>query len=226
MQYRHTTHTIHTRHTRLLLPAAILSAGLLAAAGLMNVGAQSSGPDSPADLDTLVNASRLMREGRRTFRFDTFGDEAFWGGALKLHDAIQGEKLGGVGPGVSPRTALAVGLKVDVNALPSKLTRAIRQGAVNLDDPGTTLALLKLDAVVGVRGFFRPNGSLQSVGITCALCHSTVDNTLAPGIGRRLDGWANRDLNVGAIVGLSPDLSAVNNLLGVPDATTRAVLAS
>ncbi len=155
-----------------------------------------------------------------------FGDQAFWGDALKLHKAIAGSKLGGVGSGVSPRTALAVGLKVDVEALPPSLLQGLAQGKVNLDDPATTVALLKLNAVVGVTGFFDPNGQIQSMGIQCALCHSTVDNSFAPGVGRRLDGWANRDLNVGAIVALAPDLTPVANLLGVDDRTVRTVLNS
>ncbi len=175
---------------------------------------------SPAD------ASEMLREGRRIFRFDTFGDEAFWGDTLQLHSAIAGEALGGVGPGVSPRTALAVGLKVDAEALPPSLVERLKRGQVDLDSPATTLALLKLHAVVGVTGFFDPKGRLASLGIQCAFCHSTVDDSLAPGIGRRLDGWANRDLNVGAIVGLSPDLKPVADLLGVDEATVRAVLAS
>ncbi|HVQ65009.1 MAG TPA: hypothetical protein VMT78_10765, partial [Terriglobia bacterium] len=172
------------------------------------------------------NASDFMEEGRHTFRFDTFGDEAFWGDALKLHQAIAGSRFGGVGPGVSPRTALGVGLKVDSEAVPSHLGEAIRGGRVDLDDPANTLALLRLNAVVGVTGFFDQSGAIRSIGIQCALCHSTVDDSLAPGIGRRLDGWANRDLNVGAIVSLAPDLSTVSNLLGVDQATVRAVLKS
>ena len=146
------------------------------------------------------------RQGKQTFRFDTFGDQAFWGGTLHLNQAIDGAKHGGVGPGLSPKQALALGLKVDVNALPKSLQQAILNGQVNLNDPGVTLALLKLNAVIGVKGFFDSNGNLSSVGIECALCHSTVDNSLAPGIGHRLDGWANRDLNVGAIIGFAPNL--------------------
>ena len=143
----------------------------------------------------------------------------------RLHQAIEGAALGGIGPGVSPATALAVGLKVDVEALPEEVRRAIRQGRVDLNDPATTLALLKLNAVVGVTGIFSENdGSLRSVGTQCPLCHSTVDDSFAPGIGHRLDGWPNRDLNVGAIVNLSPDLSVVANLLGVDQATVRTVL--
>src|SRR6185503_13625433 len=121
------------------------------------------------------------------FRFDTFGDESFWGGTLHLHEAIAGEKNGGVGPGVSPKVALAVGLKVDADVLPPDLVEQIKQGKVNLDDPATTLALLKLNAVVGVTGHFDSQGHLNSMGIQCAFCHSTVDDSFAPGIGRRLD---------------------------------------
>lgn len=183
------------------------------------------------------NAVQLVNQGRQTFRFDTFGDESFWGGTLMLHQAIEGAKLGGVGPGVSPKTALAVGLKVDVDALPANLLAALSHGQVNLDDPATTLALLKLNAVVGVTGFFNSSGTLQSVGIQCALCHSTVDNSMPqlcagaiqpnPGtgcIGHRLDGWSNRDLNVGAIISLAPDLSVLANLLNTDQATVRTVL--
>jgi hypothetical protein len=170
-----------------------------------------------------VHAAKLLKDGQRIFRFDTFGDEQFWGDALKLHQAIAGARFGGVGPGVSPALALAVGLKVDADALPRELLRAIRAGAVDLTDPANTLALLRANAVVGLTGFF-DGGRLSSVGIQCSLCHSDVDNRVAPGIGRRRDGWPNRDLNVGAIIALAPDLSPVTNLLGVDDATLRAVL--
>src|ERR1700693_706561 len=146
------------------------------------------------------NATRMLEEGRTTFRSDTFGSEAFWGDALQLHKAIAGEKLGGEGAGVSPKTALAVGLKVNSDALPESLKRDLKAGKVNLDDPATTAALLKLNAVVGITGFFDEKGALRSMGIQCSFCHSTVDDSFIPGIGRRLDGWANRDLNVGAIV--------------------------
>jgi cytochrome c peroxidase len=179
-----------------------------------------------------ANAAAMIYDGRQTFRFDTFGDEAFWGDTLKLHQAIQGTRFGGVGSGVSPKTALAVGLKVDADALPQTLVQMVKQGSVNLDDPATTLALLKQNAVIGVTGFFNSSGSLKSVGIQCAICHSTVDNSFtAPGIpagniGHRLDGWPNRDLNLGAIVALSPDLGTVDTLLGVDDATVRKVLKS
>ena len=178
------------------------------------------------DRAITTNNTQLISQGRQIFRFDTFGDEVFWGDTLKLHQAIAGSANGGVGPGVSPKTALAVGLKVDMDALPAAVVNAVKAGQVNLDDPKTTLTLLQLNAVVGVTGHFSSSGQMTGIGIQCALCHSTVDDAFAPGIGHRLDGWPNRDLNVGAIVALSPDLSAVNSLLGVPDATTRQVLAS
>lgn len=168
----------------------------------------------------------LVDEGKQIFRYDTFGDEDFWGGQLKLHQAIEGAQFGGVGPGVSPATALAVGLKVDVQALPDSLKSKLKNNQIDLNDPAVTLALLKLNAVVGVTGFFNPDGSLSSVGIQCALCHSTVDDSFAPGIGKRLDGWPNQDLNVGAIIGLSPDLSPLQDLLGADRATVESVLSS
>jgi hypothetical protein len=187
----------------------------------------AAGDLATATPDPFYGAAQSMLEaGRRTFRFDTFGDETFWGDTLKLHQAIAGSANGGVGPGVSPKTALAVGLKVDAEMLPASLVAAVKAGQVNLDDPATTLALLKLDAVLGVTGKFDGTGKLTSMGIQCALCHSTVDDSFAPGIGKRLDGWPNRDLNVGAIVALSPDTTALTSLLGIDDATLKKVLAS
>lgn len=176
-------------------------------------------------------AENLINEGRETFRFNTFGDEDFWGGSLRLHQAIAGRNLGGVGSGLSPSAALGLGLKVDADALPQSLIDQIRRGQVDLNSPATTLALLRLNAVVGVKGFFSGENTLRSVGITCALCHSTVDNSVAPGIGRRLDGWANRDLNVGAVIALAPNLDPFVDLLRVVDPaitqdTVRAVLNS
>ena len=207
---------------------------LVAAAGCAPWLSQAFGEDggraAPARPGVQAVSSQLIHEGRKTFRFDTFGDEDFWGGALKLHQAIEGAKFGGAGPGVSPRTALAVGLKIDAEALPESLVSQVRAGSVNLDDPAVTLALLKLNAVIGVTGFFNPDGSLKSMGIQCALCHSTVDQSFqtaaipAGAIGRRLDGWANRDLNAGAIVSLAPDLSAVAKVLDTDEATVRKVL--
>jgi hypothetical protein len=176
-----------------------------------------------------VNAARMISEGRKTFRFDTFGDEAFWGDQLQLHRAIEGTNFGGVGPGVSPKAALDLGLKVDAEALPIQTLQQIKKGRVNLDDPAVTLQLLKLNAVVGVQGFFNPNGSLKSVGLTCAVCHSTVNDSVAPGIGQRLDGWANHDLDTGAIIAAAPNLAPITQLLsivhpGITDDQVRAVL--
>ena len=178
------------------------------------------------DYQISENAKQMMGQGKQIFRYDTFGDEAYWTDKLKLHHAIQGSKFGGVGLGVSPRTALAVGLKVDMDALPADLVEKIKKGEVNLDDPATTLALIKLNSVLGVKGTFNQDGSLKAVGLSCAVCHSTVDDAFAPGIGHRLDGWPNQDLNVGAIVSLAPDLSVLTNLLQVDEATVKKVLAS
>lgn len=188
---------------------------------------------------SVENAADLVRQGRQIFRFDTFGDEAYWGAALQLHRAIEGAGLGGVGPGLNPKAALAAGLKIDVDALPPGLLAQLSGGKVDLDDPAVTLDLLKRNAVIGVKGFFNSVGRLNSVGLQCSACHSTVDNSRPalcagaikpnPGtgcIGHRLDGWPNRDLNVGAIVALAPDLSSVAGLLGVSQAAVRKVLAS
>jgi hypothetical protein len=170
-------------------------------------------------------AQSKLANGRRIFRLDTFGDQAFWGGGLQLQRAIAGKSLGGTGAGLSPKTALAVGLKVDASAIPRSVAAAIKAGKADLSSPKTTLALVKLNAVVGVRGFFH-GGRLTSVGLTCAVCHSTVDNSFAPGIGRRRDGWPNRDLNVGAIVGLAPNKKPLTDLLKIDEATLNKVLAS
>jgi len=172
------------------------------------------------------HAQQMMENGKQIFRYDTFGSEAFWGDAVQLHKAIAGDKNGGVGGGVSPKTALAVGLKVDADALPESLKQQLKEGKVNLDDPATTLALLKLNSVLGITGIFDKSGNIKSMGIQCAFCHSTVDDSLAPGIGKRLDGWANRDLNVGAIISLVPNPKPFTDLLGVEVATLKKVLAS
>ena len=178
------------------------------------------------DAQISSNAQQMFEEGRRIFRFETFGDEVYWSDTLKLHRAIAGAKNGGVGPGLSPKAALAAGLKVDMDALPADLVAKVKKGEVNLDDPATTLALIKLDSVLGVKGTFNPDGSLKAIGLTCAVCHSTVDDAFMPGIGHRLDGWPNRDLNVGAIVSMAPDTSALTKLLGVDEPTLKKVLAS
>jgi hypothetical protein len=188
----------------------------------------SSDKSSHADQIDLTgtNAVQMVKDGRQTFRFDTFGDEAFWGGLLRLHEAVAT---------VTPRQALdtntGFGLKVDLDALPADLAAKIRSGQVNLDDPSVTLSLLKLKAVVGVTGFFSADGaSITSIGIHCALCHSTVDDALAPGIGHRLDGWPNRDLDVGAIVAAAPNLQPIVDVLkpvlggGLTQEAVRTVL--
>jgi hypothetical protein len=199
---------------------------LLGSLAALTVRAAESAPPEPAaTLDQAQSDSALqeIERGRRIFRQDNFGNQAFWGDALRLHQSVAGHANGGTGPGLSPKSALALGLKVDVDALPAALKNALRRGRVDLDDPATTLALLKLDAVVGVRGFFDPAGQqLRSIGITCALCHSTVDNSFAPGIGRRLDGWAARDLNVGAIIAFAPSVQPFVDLLGLVDPTINA----
>jgi mono/diheme cytochrome c family protein len=216
----------------LITTLSIASVTLAAALGVVALPASAKPgggkPGAPKAFDAEIahHSQAMLEEGRKIFRYDTFGSEAFWGDALGLHKAIAGEKNGGVGPGVSPKTALAVGLKVDADALPAALVKQIKAGKVNLDDPATTVALLKLNAVVGVTAFTTPDGGVKSMGIQCAICHSTVDDSFAPGIGKRLDGWANRDLNVGAIVSLSPSLKPFTDLLGADVDTVKKVLAS
>jgi cytochrome c5 len=146
---------------------------------------------------------QTLAEGQRIFRFDTFGDEQFWTDTARMHEVVQRS--------VSPTTALSVGLKVDADAIPAAVAQAIKNGQVDLNSPATTVALLKLNAVVGLQGtVVAVNGkdTLTRLGITCALCHSTVDSAFAPGIGHRRDGWPNRELNVGAIIALSPAVTA------------------
>jgi hypothetical protein len=153
--------------------------------------------------DTAITDAELVAKGKEIFRFDTFGDASQWTDTLRMHEVIR--------TAVDPATALSVGLKVDADALPATVVEGIRNGSVDLKSPDTTIALLKLDAVVGLKGTVESiNGkdTLTRVGVTCALCHSTVDDSFARGIGKRRDGWANRDLNPGAIIALSPALSA------------------
>jgi hypothetical protein len=212
--------------TKLLFSVCAVSAVVLVATSLSARGEPPSAP-APATWDARVqsNAAEMMAEGRRVFRYETFGSEAFWGEGLHLHQAIAGEKNGGVGPGISPKQALGLGHKVDMDVLPADLVAQIKAGKVDLDDPAVTVALLSLDAVVGVKGLFTGK-TLTSIGISCALCHSTVDDAFAPGIGHRLDGWPNRDLNVGAIVLAAPNLKPVLDLLGVDAATAKKVLSA
>ena len=208
--------------------AAGLLSGVLALAITERLDAQRSVTAArPGSFDEVIEQTRddLFSRGRQIFRFDTFGSERFWSGQLRLHQALAGARFGGIGPGLGPTAALAAGLKVDVDMVPAQVLAGIKSGAVDLNDPANTLALLSAKAVVGVMPFGGGSQPL-TIGFTCALCHSTVDDSFAPGIGSRLDAWPNRDLNVGAIVGLSPDLSAVADLLQVSQDTVRTVLRS
>jgi len=217
------------RCKHLLLPSILFTgAALLATVAFSDPSGRSPGnengrsPQSSPANNPMANATRMIQQGRNIFRFDTYGDEAFWGDTLLLHQAIEGAQFGGVGAGLSPSNALALGLKVDADALSPKIVSDLRKGKVNLGDPGVTLALIKLNAVLGVKGTFNPDGSLKTVGLTCAVCHSTVNDSLAPGIGARLDGLANHDLNTGAIIAFAPNVTPITDLLKIvhPDITT------
>jgi len=204
------------RYVLVALTVAALAAATIGIDTAVPHDEQTTAADRTIDAFVDTGVQRTLNKGRKIFRSDTFGDETFWGDTLRLHEAIAGSANGGVGTGLSPEAALSLGLKVDLNALPPQLRTALRKGRVDLTSPATTLALLKLDAIVGVRGFFDDSGQrLSSVGITCALCHSDVDDSFAPGIGRRLDGWAARDLDVGAIIALAPNLQPLVDLLAI-----------
>jgi hypothetical protein len=179
----------------------------------------------PDDFNDAIehNMKELFDKGKAVFRFETFGDETFWTDQLEIQKAIADEKHGGTGKGLSPKDALAAGLKVDLAILPRSLRKKIKQGKF-LDDPWVTLQLIKLNAVLGIVGKFDGDGNLKTIGVTCAVCHSTVSD--ASGIGKRLDGWPNRDLNVGAIISMAPNLSPFTKLLNVDVATVKKVLAS
>jgi len=191
--------------TLALIPLALLLLGA-AKRGGQDVGHPILG-------SAQQNAENMVKEGKQIFRFDTFGDQSFWGDQLQLHKAINT---------LAPRDALALGLKVDSAALSQSVVDAIRNGKVNLTDPAVTLALIKANAVLGVVGYFNNSGKLHSVGLTCALCHSTVDDSVVPGVGRRIDGLANHDLNVGAIIAAAPNLQPVVDLLKLADAGITA----
>ncbi len=181
-----------------LVRAGMVAASLLGSGMALMVACSNNGPTEPPPPDPA-----LVTQGKDIFRFDTFGDETFWTDTLRIHEVITSA--------VDPTTALAVGLKVDAEALPAAVVQGIQDGSISLTDPATTVALLKLNAVVGLKGTVETvNGkdTLTGVGTTCALCHSTVDNSFAVGIGKRLDGWPNLDLNPGAIIALSPALTA------------------
>jgi len=188
---QHRIANVSARVRSAVVTTLVVSVGVLALVGACT---QTTGvsADDPA----------LIARGKDIFRFDTFGDETFWTDTLRMHEVIRSA--------VDPTTALSVGLKVDTDSLPAAVVAGIQNGSISLTSPATTVALLKLNAVVGVKGTVTSvNGSdvLTHVGITCALCHSTVDNSFAPGIGKRLDGWPNHDLNPGAIIALSSALT-------------------
>jgi hypothetical protein len=181
-----------------------------------------SGHESSWNSDIKQNADEMLEKGRAVFRFETFGDESFWTDKLQLHKAIADKGAGGIGDGLSPKAALDAGLKVDIDVLPKFAKEAVASGKL-LNDVDFTLTLLKLNAVVGVVAKFDGN-NLKSIGLTCALCHSTVDSNT--GIGKRLDGWPNQDLNVGAIISMAPDLTLFTEALDTDVESLKKVLQS
>lgn len=201
-------------------PKRTLLAALAGALVVTAVAVLAAAPEPapvPVTDPVMVHAQDMIQRGRHVFRYDRMGSHTFFSRALKLHRALNG---------VTPSQALSLGLKVDAEALPPEVIDALLAGAVDLDDPAVTRFLILSNAVVGVVGQEAPNGGLWEVGITCALCHSTVDDSVAPGIGRRLDGWANRDLDVGQIIAIAPRLQPLADLLGVDVPTVRTVLRS
>jgi cytochrome c5 len=183
----------------------IAAFGTISAAAVLVSACGGSGSRQP---DAAAANAALVAQGQQIFRFDTFGDETKWTDTLRMHEVITAA--------VDPTTALSVGLKVDAEALPAAVVTGIQNGTISLTSPATTIALLKLNAVVGLKGTVETiagTDTLTHVGTTCALCHSTVDNSFAPGIGKRLDGWPNRDLNPGAIIALSPALDAATKAI-------------
>ncbi len=202
MDINATTHTIGRPEGTAL--GSFITSAVIASAVLAGCSTTTPAPEdtraAPAATHAVAEVTpaapaALVAEGQRVFRFDTFGDEKLWTETLRLHEVIE--------KSVDPTTALEVGLKVDADVLPPGTLEK-----VDLTSPATTVALLKMNAVVGLQATVDANNHITSLGVTCALCHSTVDNSVMPGIGRRKDGWPNRDLNVGAIIALSPALPA------------------
>ena len=182
------------------LPLAAAIVFTLVMGGALGSFATSTAEDArrglaPAPQAKAESSPALIAEGQRVFRFDTFGDEVLWTDKLRLNEVVE--------KSVDPTTALKVGLKVDADVLPAGILQK-----VDLKSPATTVALLKMNAVVGLQATVDANDRITRLGVTCALCHSNVNNAVMPGIGRRMDGWPNRDLNVGAIIALSPALTA------------------
>jgi len=186
-----------TRRTRRIRIATLVFVALTAGAVLGGCGTSATAPEGtqPATTAAQPASAALVAEGQQIFRFDTFGDEQVWTDKLRLHEVIE--------KNVDPTTALKVGLKVDADVLPPGILEK-----ADLKSSATTVALLKMNAIVGIQATVDANNQIVRLGVTCALCHSTVDNSVMPGIGHRQDGWPNRDLNVGAIIALSPALSA------------------
>ena len=178
-----------------IVVAALTAAAALGGCGTTQPASEGTQPSATYPPSTEQTSPALVAEGQKIFRFDTFGDEQVWTDTLRLHEVVE--------KNVDPTTALKVGLKVDADVLPTGILEQ-----VDLKSPATTVALLKMNAVVGLQATVDANNHITRLGVTCALCHSTVDNSVMPGIGRRQDGWPNRDLNVGAIIALSPVLSA------------------
>jgi hypothetical protein len=185
--------SISTAIRRRPIALSFIVVGVVVATAIACNSSSSTSPDQPLDPTSVAL-------GKTVFRFNTYGDESFWTDTLKMNQVITSA--------VSPAVALSVGLKVDVDTLPQSVRDALAAGKVDLTSPATTITLLKLGAVVGLIGQVDASNNLTRVGITCALCHSTVDNSFAPGIGKRLDGWPNLTLNPGAIIALSPALTA------------------
>jgi mono/diheme cytochrome c family protein len=194
-------HVGHTRHAAAVTLLGAIAGGVIGGCVSSQGTVEGSAPTGFGVSSDMSPAT--IAQGRQVFRFDTFGDEQFWTDTARMHEVVQ--------KSVSPTTALSVGLKVDAEAIPPDVAQAIKDGKVDLNSPATTVTLLKLNAVVGLKGTVstvQGRDTLLRLGITCALCHSTVDNSFSKGIGKRLDGWPNGDLNVGAIVALSPAITA------------------
>jgi hypothetical protein len=225
-------HTV-TRAAGALAPLALFALACNDLSGTTQPRAEAQSAASLADIEigerpglaalqipesaAVRNSRAMVTLGERVFRYDTFGSEEFFGDELRLHETIER---------TTPQQAMALGLKVDVDALTPEIVRAIASGSIDLDDPSITVALLELDAVVGVTGFTDGNGHLTSVGVQCALCHSTVDDSLAPSIGHRRDGWPNQDLDIGRLLARAPRLAPYERALETDERTVRNALAS
>ncbi len=182
-------------HAATLAITVFAAGAVLSACGTTKPAAEAAPPAAAEPQPKQESSPALVGAGQRVFRFETFGDEKLWTDTLRMHEVVE--------KNVDPTTALKVGLKVDADVLPAGILEK-----VDLKSPATTVALLKMNAVVGLQATVDANNHITRLGVTCALCHSTVDNSVMAGIGRRKDGWPNRDLNVGAIIALSPALTA------------------